>query len=282
MKKIILFITVLVASTSFSPCTQCWSQTDAPSTGRKQLTAAGSGANLGITRLLAEAFSRENPHITIDVPGSIGTRGAIQAVTDGAISFGLISKPLTEEEKGRDLVAQPYAQVAIVIGAHPSVPDECVTSAELIEIFKGTKTRWKNGQEIIVQGREKTDSGFLILENNIPGFREAYAESYAANRWTLSFTDQEANRALSTTPYAIGVTDLGMISTEHLYVKALKLNNREPSPENLRNGTYPLSRKLSFLYRKDNLPREAEAFFRFVFSETGRNILQANGYIAIN
>jgi phosphate transport system substrate-binding protein len=246
------------------------------------MTAAGSGANLGITRLLAEAFVRENPHVAIDVPGSIGTRGAIQAVTDGAITFGLISRSLTEEERGRGLVALPYAQVAIVIGAHPSVPDEGVTSEELIEIFKGTKTRWKNGQEIIVQAREKSNSGFLILENNIPGFREAYAESYTANRWTLFFTDQEANRALSTTPSAIGVTDLGMISTEHLYIKALKLNKREPSPENLQNGTYPLSRKLSFLYRKENLPQEAEAFFRFVSSKAGRDILQANGYIAIN
>jgi phosphate transport system substrate-binding protein len=282
MNRIALIITLFVAATIFAANSQGWSQTSIQPTEQKKLTAAGSGVNLGITRILAEAFIKEHPNITIDVPGSIGTRGAIKAVTDGAITFGLISRPLTEEEKKLGLVAQPYAQTAIIIGAYPSVPDEGITSRELIEIFKGTKTRWKNGQEIIVQAREKSDSGFSVLENNIPGFREAYAESHAANRWTIYFTDQDANRALSTTPYAIGVTDLGMISTEHLYIKVLKLNGIAPSPENLQNGTYPLSRQLSFLYRKDNLPQEADDFFRFVFSDTGRALLQSNGYLPVN
>jgi phosphate transport system substrate-binding protein len=282
MNRIVLIIALLVTATIFAPNSQGWSQTPVQPTEQKKLTAAGSGVNLGITRILAEAFTKEHPNITIDVPGSIGTRGAIKAVADGAITFGLISRPLTEEEKGLRLVAQPYAQVAIIIGAHPSVPDEGFTTRELIEIFKGTKSRWKNGHEIIVQARERSDSGFLVLENNIPGFREAYAESHAAKRWTIYFTDQDANRALSTTPYAIGVTDLGMISTEHLYIKVLKLNDIAPSPENLQNGTYPLSRQLSFLYRKDNLPQEADAFLRFVSSDTGRAILQSNGYIPVN
>lgn len=258
-----------------------WSQDVSRPTGQVTLTAAGSGVNLGITRLLADAFVKRNQKVFIDIPGSIGTRGAIKAVADGAISLGLISRSLKEEEKALGIVSQPYARVAIIVGAHPGVSDDDITSRELIEVFKGTKTRWKDGNQIIVQAREKSDSGFLVLEKAIPGFKEVYAESHAAKRWILYFNDQDANLALATTPYAIGVTDPGMIATEHLNIKVLKLNGIAPNQENIRNGTYPLSRRLSFIYRRDALSDEAKAFMDFTASETGRSILRANGYIPL-
>jgi phosphate transport system substrate-binding protein len=258
-----------------------WSQTGIKQNHQKKLIVAGSGANLGITRLLVEGFAKNHPYIKIDVPGSIGSKGAIAAITDGAISLGLVSQPLKEEEKAQGIVVLPYAQVAIVIGAHPTVPDQNITSEELVEIFKGTKNQWKNGREIIVQARERSDSGFLVLQNNISGFREAYLESLQDKRWTLYFTDQDANQALATTPYAIGVTDLGMIASEHLPIKVLKLNGIEPNSKNVSNGTYPLSRQLSFIYREENLSEEAKDFFVFVLSDEGSNILKPYGYIPV-
>lgn len=281
MKRIVLVTVLLVTAIFFSLGFSDWLQSASQPTGQIKMTAAGSGANLSVTRLLAEAFGKDHPQITINVPGSIGSKGAIKAVADGAITFGLISRPLKAEEKALGITARPYARVAIVIGAHPTVPDQNINSQELIEIFKGTKTRWKNGKEIIVQAREKSDSGFLVLENNIPGFKEAYEESQKANRWTLYFTDQDANQALAMTPDAIGVTDLGMITTEHLRINVLKLNEIEPTPENLLNATYPLSRQLSFIYREGDLSEEAKAFLDFVFSEEGRSILKSNGYLPV-
>lgn len=255
------------------------SETSAASGG--EMIFAGSGVNLAITRLLVAAFIKEHPQIAIEIPGSIGTRGAIKAVADKAITLGLISRSLKDEDKLLGITEVPYAQVAIVIAAHPRVPDENITTGELIAIIDGKKNRWQNGSEIIVQVREKSDSGFLVLENSIPGFKEAYVKSHEAKRWTVYFTDQDANQALVSTPFAIGVTDLGMISTEQLPVKALQLNGVAPDPENLRSGSYPLSRQLSFVYNKENLPEEAKSFMYFVFSDIGRKILQANSYLPV-
>nr|NJM03996.1 hypothetical protein [Desulfobacula sp.] len=248
---------------------------------RVEMTAAGSGVNLGITRLLAAAFMAQHQNITLDVPGSIGTKGAIKAVADGAVALGLISRALQEEEKALGIVSHPYARVAIIVGVHSGVPEDTIASRELIEVFKGTRATWKDGNPIIVQAREKNDSGFLVLQEAIPGFREVYAESHQAKRWTLYFNDQDANRALSNTPSAIGVTDLGMISTEHLNIKVLKLDGISPDRENVVTGKYPLSRTLSFIYRPENLSREAKLFLGFVASEAGQGILSANGYIPL-
>jgi phosphate transport system substrate-binding protein len=259
-----------------------WAQTPQPQPVPQPLIAAGSGVNLGITRLLAQAFMNDHPRIPIEVPGSIGTKGAIAAVADGAITFGLISRSLKEEEESLGLVVRPYARVPIVVGAHPTVADDEITFQELVEVNKGTKTRWKDGHEIIVQTREPFDSGIQVLEKEIPGFKEAYAESHQVKRWSVYFTDQDANRALATTPYAIGITDLGMIATEHLGIKVLKLNGIVPAPENLLDGQYPLSRDLSILYREGTLPEGAKAFLDFVRSEEGGKILRSNGYLPVN
>jgi phosphate transport system substrate-binding protein len=256
-----------------------WSQTSANQSGASHFVAAGSGVNLEITRILAGAFIKNHPQISIEVPGSIGSKGAIQAVPDGAIALGLISRTLNEDEKKLGLTALPYARVAIVVGVHPSVEEEEITFGELIDIYRGTKSRWKDDNEIVVQAREQSDSGFLVLRKEIPGFMEAYTESQQARRWTVYFTDQDANRALSSKRYAIGVTDLGMIKTEQLNVKVLKINGLLPTPENVLSGKYPLVRDLSFIYRKENIPEAAKAFMEYVRSEEGAKILGANGYL---
>jgi phosphate transport system substrate-binding protein len=282
MKKLNRVTMLISLATTCSLNSLAWSQASQQQQAPLHFTAAGSGVNLGITRLLAKAFMNDHPQITIEVPGSIGSKGAIKATAEGAIAIGLISRSLNEEENNLGLVVQPYARVPIVVGAHPSVMDEEITFQELIDIYKGTKTRWKDGNEIIVQAREQSDSGFLVLEKEIPGFKDAYRESHTARRWAVYFTDQDANRALSTIPYAIGISDLGMITTEQLNIKILKINGCLPSAENLLSGQYPLGRNLLFLYREENLPAEAKAFMDFVRSGEGGNILRSNGYLPAN
>ena len=245
------------------------------------LVAAGSGVNLAITRLLVAGFVEGDGGSAIEVPGSIGTQGAIKAVAEGAIALGLISRPLKDEEKKAGMVERPYARVAMVIGAHPTVLDNDISDQQFIEVIQGTRTTWRDGKEIIVQVREKFDSGFQILGKAIPGFNEVYWQSLTEKRWHVAYNDQDANRALATTPYAIGVTDAGMVASEGLPIKMLKYNGITPSLDTLENGTYPLVRQLLFLYRDEQLTEELRRFLGFVFSEKGAAILRAHNYLPI-
>lgn len=250
--------------------------------GVVSMTAAGSGVNLGITTLLAKAFMTRHPGVEIKVPGSIGTKGAITAIKDNAITFGLISRPLKDSEQSPEITALAYARTPIVIAANPSVKDENITGEDLVAIYAGTKTKWADGNEIIVQSREAFDSGFSTIEKVIKGFKEACDESRKKESWATYFTDQDANQALANTRFAIGVTDIGMIATEGLSIKPLKLNQIEPSIENVRTGTYPLVRTLSILYSPKNLPPEGHAFIDFIFSAEGGEILKAHGYLPLD
>lgn len=118
------------------------------------LVFAGSGGNLAIVGLLAEEFQKNHSQIAIDVPDSIGSSAGIKAAADQAISVGLTSRALKDKEKKLGLRVVPYARTALVIGVHPSVVDDGITSKELIQIYQGTKSRWQDDQEIIVLTRE--------------------------------------------------------------------------------------------------------------------------------
>ena len=240
------------------------------------LVFAGSGSNLPLTRLLADAFARVRPESKIEVPASIGSAGGIRAAADGAIAVGLISRPLKDREKESGLTVLPYARTAVVIGVHPAVPDDGISFVDLVQIYKGTKSRWKDGREIIVLTREAGDSSIEVLERDIPGFKQAYAESRSVKRWATLLTDQEMNRVLARTPYAIGLSDMGAITAERLPIKVLRIDGVLPTPENVLSGRYPLVKALAFAFLKDKLPAGAKAFLDFVRSKDGEKILRAN------
>ncbi len=243
------------------------------------LIFAGSGSNLPIVRVLAQAFQRTHPEITIDVPASIGSSGGIQAAADGAIAMGLISRELKDKEKGRGLTVITYARTPLIIGVHPSVAEDAITHAELLDIYRGKKRSWRDGRDIVVLTREPGDSSIEALVKGVPGFKAVYEESQQAARWTTLLTDQVMNETLARTPHAIGMSDLGSVTIERHLIKQLKVNGMAPTLKNLQAGRYPLYKTLAFVYRKERLPAGVGLFLDYVRSKEGEKILKVNGYL---
>ena len=255
----------------------CASQTVSGDQAPTRLILAGSGSNLHLTRILAHRFMQTHPGVLIEIPESIGSRGAIKAIVDGAITLGLISRALKGEENDLGLTVMPYARTGIVLGVHPSVSESDITFEEIVDIYNGVKSRWKEGQEIIVLTREPGDSSIEVLEKIVPGFKEAYAQSWKNKRWTALFTDQEMEKTLIKVPYAIGFSDTVRGEGEISQIKALTLKGISPSPENLANGNYPFLKTLSFVYLKNKLPEEARSFLEFVRSDEAASVMRNAG-----
>ena len=245
----------------------------------KSIVIAGSGSNLPAIRLLVKSFNRLHPGVNLEAPTNIGSDGAIRAVTDGAVSIGLISRPLLGAERYLPLAVGTYARTAVVIGVHPQVKDDGITFTELNSIYRGVKTTWKDGQKIIVLNREPGESSVYVLEENVPGFRDVYADSIKNNRWSIILKDEGMNHKIQTLPYSIGFSDRGAIISQKLNIKILALNGVSPSAKNVQSGAYPLYKTLSFIYRPDRLTPDMKAYFSYVCSTEGKNILLDNGYI---
>jgi phosphate transport system substrate-binding protein len=131
----------------------------------------------------------------------------------------------------------------------------------------------------VVLTREPGDSTVGVLEREIPGFADAFADGQRARRWVTFFTDQEMARALAKTAHAIGFSDTGALVSERLPIKSLRVNGAAPTAENVRAGRYPLVKTLAFIFRNDRLAPDARAFIDFARSSEGARVLAAHGYL---
>jgi phosphate transport system substrate-binding protein len=241
----------------------------------KPFSIAGSGSNIPLTQRLLDAFGKRRGQ-ALAIPPSIGTAGAIKALQAGELDIGLISRPLKEAERGSGLRQAAYARMGIVLGVNPSVPDTSISPAELVSVYNGTKSAWRNGATIIVLAREAGDSSNAILEKAVPGFAKALADSLAKKRWEVFYTDAEENEAIATMRNSLGLTDTVAVALSGGSIKALRLDGVEPSPKAVADGTYPLRKELFFAYREP-LSVEARSFIDFVSSAEGAKIIFGAG-----
>lgn len=79
-------------------------------------------------------------------------------------------------------------------------------------------------------------------------------------------------------PRAIGYISLGSLNET---VKALKIDGTAPTAENVKNGTYKVSRPFNIATQK-NISDQAKDFIRFILSSNGQTVVKENGYIPID
>jgi phosphate transport system substrate-binding protein len=248
---------------------------DAKPAASGRFIVAGSGTNLPITGKLADAYNKKMGAAAVEVPKSIGTDGAVKAVQAGTLELGLVSRPLTAAEKASGLVEIPYARVAIVFAAHPGVPDNDVTTDDIVNIHRGAKTTWRDGRPIVVLIRGMHDSSNLTLYGLIPGYADAIKDSVENKRWQIMYHDIDMAKALRTKQGAFGHTDSTEIKI-NAGIKPLTIGGVAPTDDNIRSGRYPYVKPLSFIY-KGALTERAKAFIAFVASREGQAIITDNG-----
>lgn len=239
------------------------------------LMLAGSGSNLALTRRLAEEYSRQSGK-KIEIPGSIGTSGAVKATREGAISLGLTSRELTTEEKAQGLKQIQYASVGLAVAVHSSVPDKNIDFSELVQIVAEEKTAWSNGAGIVPLLMYEGDSTNQVLKSAVPGFSIALKKALVRNNWQILYSEGIMLETLLKTPNSIGFIDAVVLSYYPKKLKAMTVNGVAISAETLETGRYPLKKDLFFIY-KDPLSDDAKRFIDFCFSEAGGRVIRASG-----
>lgn len=76
---------------------------------------------------------------------------------------------------------------------------------------------------------------------------------------------------------AIGYVSLGSLSDD---VKAVKVDGVEATAENVKNGSYKVSRPFNIAYKEDKLSDLAKDFISYIMSNEGQAIIEEEGYIA--
>lgn len=242
-----------------------------------ELLIGGTGNALGAMHLLAEAFMRVNPDITVTVLPSIGSSGAIKAVPKGAIDIGLSSRPLEAAETVNGARYVEYARSPTVFAVQETNAATALTRAQVADIYAGRLTQWPDGTPIRPILRQPGDDNTRQIKALSP--EVAAAVSAADDRPGLAFatTDQEANDKLEHIPGGLGVTALSLILSESRPLKALTLDGIEPTPENVVNGRYPMVKRFYWILPGTPSP-SARRFIDFVAAPEGLAILERTGH----
>lgn len=78
---------------------------------------------------------------------------------------------------------------------------------------------------------------------------------------------------------AIGYISLGSLNDS---VKAVKVDGVEPTVENIKAGSYAVSRPFELCYKEENLTELGKDFISFILSADGQKIVSEEGYITMD
>ena len=126
--------------------------------------------------------------------------------------------------------------------------------------------------EITVISREEgsgTRDAFVELFE----IEEIYEVAEITEKTSVMLTSVAGNKR------AIGYVSLGSISDE---VKVLAVDGVNATAENVKNGTYKVSRNFNLAYKENGLSEVAKDFLKFVLSEEGQKIVEEEGYISVD
>jgi phosphate transport system substrate-binding protein len=133
----------------------------------------------------------------------------------------------------------------------------------------------------------RTGSITVISREDGSGTRSAFAELFGIldeNKNDAIFREAEITNntavmmgSVAGDKNAIGYISLGSLDNS---VKALKINGVNPSQENIRNGTYVISRSFNIAVRNNLTPAERD-FINFILSAEGQQTVEKNGYIPL-
>lgn len=247
---------------------------------KETLKIGGAGSTLGTMRLLANAFEKRNPRITVEVFPSLGSYGGIKAVVKGALDIGLSGRPLTDKERREDIVIIEYARSPFVLVVNKDTTASNVSTQDIIEIYSGKRTEWPDGTRVRPVLRPETESDWLVLMELSPEMAQAMKTGLAKEGMLIAVTNQETMDMIAKVPGALGVSTVAQILSEKRSVKMLSLNGVAPNARNVSNGTYPLFKSSFMVISKKSTPRVRQ-FLEFVGSPAGRGILEKTGNLPV-
>jgi phosphate transport system substrate-binding protein len=240
----------------------------------------GSTTVLPIAQKAAEKYMDLHSTVNILVSGG-GSSVGVKSAGEGTADIGMASRDMKDEEKTGYPDVKPIvvARDGIALIVHPSNPVSSLTVEEIKGIYKGTYTNWSelggDDMEIVVVGRDSAS-----------GTREFFWEKVMEKEdFVATMLEKNSNGAVkqtvSQTPGAIGYVGLGYIDET---VKAVKIREgsreTEPTVENVKNGSYPISRSLYMLVKGEPTGL-AKDFIDFILSEEGQSIVEEEGFVPV-
>jgi len=242
------------------------------------LTIGGSGSAVGSFKILGEAFEKSHPGIKVNVLRSLGSSGALAALSKKAIDVAVIARALNPEETNAGLSVMAYGRTPFVFIANSDVCVSNITTDEIIRIYRGETRIWPDGERIRIRLRTAWDAETIVLRSISPEMSKAVDLALIGHEATITLASQGNANHVEGTPGAFGYATLAQMVSEKRRLKILSFNGLVPGSKGFANKHYPVSVPLILVTGK-NPSVSVQKFTRFLLSPRGKRIMEETGHL---
>jgi phosphate transport system substrate-binding protein len=243
----------------------------------QEVKIGGTGAALGTMKILADAYSRQQPDFRFVVLPSLGTSGGIKALRAGAIQVGVSARPLLDSEAQGGFMSTEYGRTPFIFATSLVSPAVGITTQALADLYAGKVDKWPDGTLVRMVMRPVGDSDTEIIKSMSSDMRAAKDAAEKRPGMLFTVTDQETADTIEKVPGSLGPSTLALMRSERRAIRALSLDGVAPEVKTLADGRYPLS-KTMYLVTPSAPRTEVQGFIDFVRSPAGRALLVQNGH----
>jgi phosphate transport system substrate-binding protein len=264
------------------------------SAGKTTIQVQGSDTMVNEAQAWAEAYSKVNPNISVEVGGG-GSGVGIAALINGTIDIATASREMKAEEKAKARNTNGQEAREFIVGydclaiyVHKNNPLSEISIEQLDQIYSenGKITKWSDlgvtvpgcdSDEIIRVSRQSSSGTYEFFREHVLGKKDFKLGSRDMNG------SKEVVQLVGSTPCAIGYSGMGYATDQ---VKKLKVATKAggqafpPSVETAQNKSYPIARPLYF-YTAGEPESAAKGFIAWVLADEGQKIVEQSGYVPV-
>lgn len=239
------------------------------------LNIAGGTAHIPVMKAAARAIMTANPDIRITVTGG-GSGVGVQQVGEGLVDIGNTGRALKDSEIEKyGLKSFPFAIDGVAVVVHTSNAVSALTKDQLIKIFSGEITNWKEvgGADAVIT---------LYVREDGSGTRETFEERALDKAIPTSKSNVANSNGAMKTMVSQDKDSIGYVSIGHLdsKLKGIVIDGMEPTQKNAQDGTYTVTRLL-YMNTKGEPEGLLRLFIDYLNSDDGKGFISEAGYIPV-
>ena len=233
------------------------------------ITAAGSSALKPLVDDAADMFIEKYPDVSITIDAG-GSGEGLKQVSEGTVNIGnsdVEASAKLDEAQAKELVDHQVCVVTMAPIVNNDVKEggvEDLTKQQLIDIFTGKTTNWKE-----VGGPD--ESIVLVTRPTSSGTRATF------QKYALDGNEEASNTSMETDDSGVLLQNVKDTKGAIGYVALSYLTGAEPTLENTYAGTYPVW-TFEHMYTKGEPDEVVKTFLDYIMSDEYGAKMESLGY----